>query len=212
MRARAAAALVAVACAGMGALGVAPAVGKSGLVLARSAAAAGETIPFRGEGWVVCCPAGPFARVRVVFTRGGGRWVAGAARPDWRGNVVGVAGGAPSGPGCRRSDDLHVCAVFMQDATRGLTFRHMEWYFSAMRTAIDQAGRIVVPKALRDAMGLTAGQEVDIELVDGRLEIEPATTEVTLKKRGKGVVAVPDGPMDVLTADQVRRTLERTRR
>ena len=40
-----------------------------------------------------------------------------------------------------------------------------------MRTTIDKAGRIVVPKALRDAMGLEAGQEVELTLTDGRIEI-----------------------------------------
>lgn len=86
------------------------------------------------------------------------------------------------------------------------------WYFSAMRTAIDRAGRIVVPKALRDALGLVAGQELGIALVDGHLEIEPAPSEVSLRKRGKGVVAVPERELPVLTSDEVRRTLERTRR
>jgi hypothetical protein len=33
-----------------------------------------------------------------------------------------------------------------------------------------------------------------------------------LKKRGKGVVAVPDAELPVLTADVVRETLERIRR
>jgi hypothetical protein len=35
---------------------------------------------------------------------------------------------------------------------------------------------------------------------------------MSLKKRGKGVVAVPDAPLPSLTADQVRDTLDRTRR
>jgi hypothetical protein len=33
-----------------------------------------------------------------------------------------------------------------------------------------------------------------------------------LKKRGNGVVAVPDAPLPPLTAEQVRDTLERVRR
>ena len=39
-----------------------------------------------------------------------------------------------------------------------------------MRTTIDKAGRIVVPKALRDELSLTPGQELEISAVDGRLE------------------------------------------
>ena len=81
-----------------------------------------------------------------------------------------------------------------------------------MKTTIDTAGRIVVPKAMRQALGLKAGQEVEIRANDGRLEIEIAPTPMQLKKRGKGVVAVPDTPLPPLAAEQVRDTLERVRR
>lgn len=81
-----------------------------------------------------------------------------------------------------------------------------------MKTTIDAAGRIVVPKPLRQALGLEPGQQLEVHAGDGRLVIEPAATPLRLKKRGKGVVAVPDGDMPPLTADQVRDTLERIRR
>ena len=81
-----------------------------------------------------------------------------------------------------------------------------------MKATIDAAGRIVVPKALRQELGLNPGQLLDIRAGDGRLEIEILATPVQLKRRGQGVVAVPDTELPVLTADQVRETLERTRR
>ena len=81
-----------------------------------------------------------------------------------------------------------------------------------MRTAIDGAGRIVIPKALRAALGLSAGQPVEITERDGRLEIVPAPTSMSLVDNGDGVVAVAEAEMPVLTADIVRDTLERTRR
>lgn len=81
-----------------------------------------------------------------------------------------------------------------------------------MRTTIDPAGRIVVPKALRDALGLIAGQELDVRVADGRLQIEPAPTGMELRRSGRGVVAVPDQELPPLTAEQVRDTLEQTRR
>ena len=81
-----------------------------------------------------------------------------------------------------------------------------------MTTAIDSAGRIIVPKPLRDALGLAPGQLLEISASDGRLEIAIATTPMRLKKRGKGVVAVPDAPLPPLTADEVRDVLEKTRR
>ena len=81
-----------------------------------------------------------------------------------------------------------------------------------MRTTIDAAGRLVVPKPLRQALGLKPGQALEIRAGDGRLEIEIAPTPMRLKKRGKGVVAVPDETLPVLTAEQVRDSLERLRR
>jgi AbrB family looped-hinge helix DNA binding protein len=81
-----------------------------------------------------------------------------------------------------------------------------------MKSTIDAAGRIVVPKALRNALGFSAGQLLEIRATDGKLEIEIASTPVTLKKRGKGVVAIPATKMPALSAEQVRETLERIRR
>jgi AbrB family looped-hinge helix DNA binding protein len=82
----------------------------------------------------------------------------------------------------------------------------------AMKTTIDSAGRIVVPKSLRQALNIKPGQTLDIRAGDGRLEIEIAATPMTLKKRGKDVVAVPDVSLPTLTADAVRETLEHIRR
>lgn len=81
-----------------------------------------------------------------------------------------------------------------------------------MKVAIDAAGRIIVPKSLRQALGLKPGQVLEIRAGDGRLEIEVAPTPMRLEKRGKGVVAVPEAELPPLTAEQVRETLERTRR
>lgn len=82
----------------------------------------------------------------------------------------------------------------------------------AMRAQIDSAGRIVVPKALRLALQLEPGQVLELRARDGVLEIEAVATPMRLKKRGKGVVAVPESELPVLTADEVRATTERVRR
>jgi AbrB family looped-hinge helix DNA binding protein len=81
-----------------------------------------------------------------------------------------------------------------------------------MRVTLDAAGRLVIPKSLRHALGLKPGQALEISAGDGRLEIVIAATPMRLKKRGKGVVAVTETPLPPLTAEQVRDTLERVRR
>lgn len=81
-----------------------------------------------------------------------------------------------------------------------------------METTIDSAGRIVVPKALREAMRLTAGQTIEIGYVDGRLEITVPPTPVHLVDSGSGMHALADRPMPTLSTEMVREVLEQTRR
>ena len=81
-----------------------------------------------------------------------------------------------------------------------------------MRTTIDRAGRIVVPKPLRDELGLIGGETLEISARDGRLEIDVPPTPMRLERRGKGPVAVPERDLPLLTADTVRATLEQLRR
>ena len=57
-----------------------------------------------------------------------------------------------------------------------------------MKTTMDAAGRLVVPKTLRQALGLKPGQLLEIRGADGRLEIDIAPTPMHLKRRGKGIV------------------------
>jgi len=81
-----------------------------------------------------------------------------------------------------------------------------------MRTTIDSAGRIVVPKAVREELGLYGGQEVELSTLDGKIEIEVPPTPMRLVKRGGHWVAVPDRPLPTLTPEMVRETLEKVRR
>jgi AbrB family looped-hinge helix DNA binding protein len=81
-----------------------------------------------------------------------------------------------------------------------------------MRTTIDSAGRIVVPKPLRDELGFQPGQVLELEVTDGRLQVEIASIDIRLEHRRHGPVAVAQENVPTLTADLVRQTLERTRR
>ena len=60
-----------------------------------------------------------------------------------------------------------------------------------MNATIDRAGRLVVPKPIREAANLRPGTQVRFRLADGRVEIEPVPMSVTLERSGELVVAVP---------------------
>jgi AbrB family looped-hinge helix DNA binding protein len=82
-----------------------------------------------------------------------------------------------------------------------------------MRTTIDKAGRIVVPKAMREELGLAGGQEVEITAADGEIVISPVSVpkRLVIAEDGRPVI-VADGPMPPLTDEIVRATLEAIRR
>ena len=81
-----------------------------------------------------------------------------------------------------------------------------------MKVTIDAAGRVIVPKVYRDALGLVDGSELEVELRDGGVVLEPPPTPVKLVRRGRNLVAEPDRRLPKLTAEQVRATLDTTRR
>lgn len=81
-----------------------------------------------------------------------------------------------------------------------------------MKVTIDAAGRVVVPKALRDQLGLTAGATLSARVRDGRLELEPETATLRLVRRGKGLVATSDGALPPIGPDDVRSVTESVRR
>jgi AbrB family looped-hinge helix DNA binding protein len=80
-----------------------------------------------------------------------------------------------------------------------------------MRTTIDRAGRVVIPKQLRSALGLSGGQAVELELAGERIELTPAPRPTQLHRGAHGVLTSdlelpPHGP------EEVREALERARR
>lgn len=81
-----------------------------------------------------------------------------------------------------------------------------------MRSTIDSAGRVVIPKPIRDRLGLMPGGTIEVREREGRVEIEAAPTPMHLERREYGMVAVADEELPPLTDDEVRDTLERVRR
>lgn len=80
-----------------------------------------------------------------------------------------------------------------------------------MRTTIDAAGRLVIPKALRERLGLPSGGEVELIERDGVIELSQAPVEVRVEQRTYGPVLVADGA-EPLTDDAVRDVVDQVRR
>jgi AbrB family looped-hinge helix DNA binding protein len=81
-----------------------------------------------------------------------------------------------------------------------------------MNVTIDKAGRLVVPKAIRDRMGLRAGDELEIEEFAGKIEISKPTQESELIETEDGLLTfAPDPSRPPITEKQAREELERAR-
>jgi len=81
---------------------------------------------------------------------------------------------------------------------------------NTVEVTVDSAGRVVLPKGIRDQAGILPGMTLCITVVEGRIEIEPVTREVRIVQRGPLRVAVPAEEGSPLTAEiveQVRQEL-----
>ncbi len=76
------------------------------------------------------------------------------------------------------------------------------WQNDGMKTTIDRAGRVVIPAALRERAGLTAGAEIEVTLDDSAIRLERVAAGPRLVKVGRRLVARPTAPPD---ARPVRR-------
>jgi AbrB family looped-hinge helix DNA binding protein len=77
---------------------------------------------------------------------------------------------------------------------------------------MDSAGRVVIPKALRERLGLGRGGAVDLEEHDGVVEIRTASRIVSVARKGGRPVLTVDGEVPTLTDEETRELLEQTRR
>lgn len=65
-----------------------------------------------------------------------------------------------------------------------------------METTIDSVGRVVVPKPLRDALGLVPGSTVDISRYGGGLQLLPTGRTARLIDEDGALVATGDATID----------------
>jgi AbrB family looped-hinge helix DNA binding protein len=81
-----------------------------------------------------------------------------------------------------------------------------------MKTTIDSAGRIVIPRDIRNATGLGPGTVVEVAAHDGVVSIQPAAVAVKIVKKGGLHVAVAGDARGELTEDEVRAVRDEVRR
>ena len=79
-----------------------------------------------------------------------------------------------------------------------------------MEATIDQAGRVVIPKAIRQAAGLKPGSPLTIEYRDGRIEIEPKVPKVRLIRKGSVLVASIPGARK-MSAEEINDWIRKSR-
>jgi AbrB family looped-hinge helix DNA binding protein len=72
-----------------------------------------------------------------------------------------------------------------------------------MRTTIDKAGRVVIPRALREQVGLAAG-EVEVSVDGAGVRIEPVAGEGLVEVGGRLVIPASGAAVD----DATVRTLQ----
>jgi AbrB family looped-hinge helix DNA binding protein len=66
-----------------------------------------------------------------------------------------------------------------------------------MQLTIDKAGRVVIPKKIRDDLNLRAGDTLELEQEGGALQLRPVHAEVPMRKRKGRWVFNSGGNWDV---------------
>jgi antitoxin PrlF len=72
---------------------------------------------------------------------------------------------------------------------------------SAMEATVAERGQITLPKAVRDALGLTKGTKLKVELIDGRIVLRKDVQDALSRMRGR--IKLPPG----VTTDDIMREL-----
>ena len=82
-----------------------------------------------------------------------------------------------------------------------------------MIATIDGAGRLVIPKAIRERLGLRGGEELEVEEWDGQITVARRKRGVRLVRSEHGILtAAPDSDLPGLGPEEIRELLERGRR
>jgi AbrB family looped-hinge helix DNA binding protein len=81
-----------------------------------------------------------------------------------------------------------------------------------MRVSIDGVGRVVIPKQMRDELGIDGPTELELTASDGRLQLTVPDSRAWVEERDGLAVIVIDPPPPPLDQDTVRAVLESIRK
>ena len=94
----------------------------------------------------------------------------------------------------------------------GLADAGKDGIFITMKTTIDHAGRLVIPKDIRRESGIKPGMPLDVRWEKGVIAITPAPLAVKLERKGRLLVAVPAKDTSRLSTETVERTRKSLRK
>jgi AbrB family looped-hinge helix DNA binding protein len=77
------------------------------------------------------------------------------------------------------------------------------------RLTIDKAGRVVIPKGLRDRLKLAPGDSIEIEASENEITLRPVHSAAPLRKK-RGIWIYDGGPADASIPNLIER--ERAKR
>ena len=77
-----------------------------------------------------------------------------------------------------------------------------------MRTSIDKAGRVVIPKPLRDGVGLVPG-EVEMTIDGNGIRIEPVVSEGLVEQDGRLLIPASGTTIDDALVQALRNADQR---
>lgn len=87
----------------------------------------------------------------------------------------------------------------------------MEWYYTIMNAIlnVDRAGRLVLPKPIREQLQLEPGEPLELESFDDHIVLRPVRGNASMYKK-RGVWVFRGGAP--LKASAVRETIRRVRK
>jgi bifunctional DNA-binding transcriptional regulator/antitoxin component of YhaV-PrlF toxin-antitoxin module len=97
---------------------------------------------------------------------------------------------------------------------RGLAGGPINGNFHAMKTTLDRAGRLVIPRDILHESGIKPGMPLEVRWEKGVICITPVPLTVKLERQGPLLVTVPTKAVPPLlksTVERIRKKLRRER-